>query len=179
METEDINFFGYKKYAKKWNEEDEEVINIKNLLKILIINIQNDEVFLYPKIHSYHFPKYSNVDKLFLEPDLFSNDLFEFSFNLDEICEEMENAERLLLDSKSGHEFFKVVVDEGDREQFIIEKEITDKIPGKILNHRTINTGEIELLMKWKYLSYEESTWIKKEDYDHIYEVKLYCIKLK
>ena len=59
----------------------------------------------------------------------------------------MENAERLLLDSKSGHEFFKVVVDEGDREQFIIEKEITDKIPGKILNHRTINTGEIELLM--------------------------------
>ena len=25
METEDINFFGYKKYAKKWNEEDEEV----------------------------------------------------------------------------------------------------------------------------------------------------------
>ena len=119
METEDINFFGYKKYAKKWNEEDEEVINIKNFLKILINNIQNDEVFLYPKIQSYHYTKYSNVDKLFLEPDLFSNDLFEFSFNLDEICEEMENAERLLLDSKSGHEFFKVVVFEGDREQYL------------------------------------------------------------
>ena len=64
METEDINFFGYKKYPKKWKEEDEEVEKIKNLLQILIINIQNDEVFLYPKIQSYHYPKYSNFNKL-------------------------------------------------------------------------------------------------------------------
>jgi len=93
----------------------------------------------------------------------------------------MEKAENLLLLSTSGHDFFKVKIDEGDQDTFITEKDktpgkIKDKTPGKILNHRE-KDGDLELLMKWKYLSYDESTWIKKEQYQHLYVVKMYCLK--
>ena len=103
-------------------------------------------------------------------------DFFKFSFNLDDIIEDMDKADRFLVLSTSGHDFFKVKVDEGEKDTFITEKDLTDKIPAKILDHRE-KDGDIELLMKWKYLSYDESTWIKKNQYQHLFVVKMYCLK--
>ena len=175
---EEYNFFGYKKYPKNWKVEDEEVQSIKLIVKNHLRKIFNDDYFLYPQIQSFHYPKISNIKLICLEDVLFEeeNDFFNFSFNLDEIIEDMEKAENLLLLSTSGHDFFKVKVDEGDQDTFITEKDIKDKTPGKILTHRE-KDGDLELLMKWKYLSYDESTWIKKEQYQHLYVVKMYCLK--
>jgi len=173
---EGSKFFGYKKYTKIWKEEDEEVVSIIQLLKNLIKSIKNQDAFLYPPIQSYHYAKYLNVKKMTIHQDK-DNGIYLFSFNLDDITEEIEKAESLLLNSKSGHQYFQVDIDEGDIEIYDEEKDTTDKVPGKIVNHRTVEDGQIELLMKWKYLSYDESTWIKYEQYKHLYVVKMYCLK--
>jgi len=150
-------------------------VTIILLLKKLIKSIKNQDDLLYPPIQSYHSPRYSNIKKMTIHQDR-ENGLYLFSFNLDDIIEEMEKAESLLLNSKSGHQYFQVDIDEGNMEIFNQEKDATEKVPGKILNHRIIKEGEIELLMKWKYLSYDESTWIKYEQYKHF--VKLAKIKV-
>src|SRR5688572_23102976 len=95
--------------------------------------------------------------------------IFIYFHSIDDIFDEMEKAESLLLSSTSGHDYFKVKVDEGEKGIFMDEKGLTDKQPGKILNHRE-KDGELELLMKW-YLSYDESTWIKKDQYKHLFVV--------
>src|SRR5687767_12396533 len=67
---EDYNFFGYKKFPKKWKVEDEEVKTIKLIVKNLLRRIIQDENFLYPQIQSFHYPKISNINLLRLEDDL-------------------------------------------------------------------------------------------------------------
>ena len=55
-----------------------------------------------------------------------------------------------------------------------IEYQLTDKESGKVISHRKVNEDEYEILMKWKYLSYDESTWVKLEDYKKLNIVKEY-----
>ena len=91
--------------------------------------------------------------------------------------EEIDKTEELLLTSKLGHSFFQVEINEPEYPSFKRELGLTDKVPGKILNHRFGKNDVIELLMKWKYLSYEEATWVLYTDYKKITFVKLYYIE--
>jgi hypothetical protein len=98
-------------------------------------------------------------------------------FDSDIIFDEMENAEDLLLNSRSGFNFYGIDIDYGDNEEFHTEYKRSDKIPGKILSHRIMDDDSIEILMKWKYLSYEESTWIKIDQYKDLLIVRDYSNK--
>jgi len=80
------------------------------------------------------------------------------------------------LESKSGHEFFKVDILLPEKPTFQVENN-SDKIPGRIIDHRISNSNKIEILMKWKYLSLEESTWVKYKYFKHNYFVKSYYLK--
>ena len=54
---------------------------------------------------------------------------------------------------------------------------MTDKVPGKVLDFRINEEAKIELLMKWKYLSLEYSSWVLYEHYKDYYFVKTYYLK--
>ena len=86
----------------------------------------------------------------------------------------MEHAENLLLNSKSGNQFYGVVIDWGHKLVFETEDNFSDKVPGKILSHKYDKQGKIKLLLKWKYLSYDESTWVLLELYNDLLIVRDY-----
>jgi len=177
---QDINveagFFGYKKYSKNWNENSEEVIQLIDIIKEHIQNILNDVACFYPKIQSYHYPKYSKVEKDSID-DLSDIDKERLVFNLEDLMEEIEKSETLLLKSKSGHEYYKIDIPETEIPVYPIETNFSDKVPGKVLDYRYNKDEELEILMKWKYLSLEDSNWVLYQNYKQYYAVKAYYIK--
>lgn len=178
IEIEDnYGFFGYKKYKKKYNEKDEEVIQLNSILLEHLKNILKNQPCIYPKIKGYHYGKFSSI-KL-LTPEEFDEDenISLYKLNEDDLVEEISRTEELLLTSKSGHTFFQVEFDRPEYPLFKREPGLTDKVPGKILDHRIGKNDDIELLMKWKYLSYDEATWVLYIDYSNIIFVKLYYHK--
>ena len=136
---ENYGFFGYKKYTKKYNTDDEEVIQLNSLLTDHLKNILKNQPCIYPKIKGYHYSKFSNIN--LLSPEEFSDDqhISKYKLNEDDLVEEIDKTEQLLLTSKSGHPFFEVFVEEPEYHSFKNEKGLTDKVPGKILDHRISN----------------------------------------
>jgi len=168
-------FFGYKKYTKKWSENDNEVITLSNIFSIFLDEILEDKQIFYPPIKGFKYSKFDQVKKEYLE-DFSDNLTLLYKFELDDLFDDVEKTEQLLLESKSGHEFFKVDILLPEKPTFQVENN-SDKIPGRIIDHRISNSNKIEILMKWKYLSLEESTWVKYKYFKHNYFVKSYYLK--
>jgi len=167
-------FFGYKKYSKKWTVNDEDLKEFSTILSDHIDDIGNDLPVYYPSPSSFKYPKYSLVSKQNVE-DFDYSDITSFKFDLDDMFDEINSAENLLLNSQSGHELFKVELAleiPRFKDDFS-----SDKIPGHILDHRYSKENELELLMKWKYFSQEESTWVKYENFKNYFFVKSYYLK--
>ena len=172
-------FFGYKKTPLKYTTSDDSVIQIKNIIENHLDQIINDEPFFYPKPNSYHYPKFSDLKLLSInnfDMDL-EEEIYLFKFDEDSIFDEMEKAEFLLMESKSGNKYYGVDIDEPEEPIFEVEDR-TDKVPGKIISHRMLEDKTIELLMKWKYLSIDESTWVKYDIYKDQLIVKEYLTKI-
>jgi hypothetical protein len=130
---------------------------------------------LYPQIKGYHYPKYSSIQLQSFD-DLEEDDVIYNKYNYnnleDELTEQFEKTITLLMESKSGHKNFQVEIDAASEEDFDTEPTITDKTPGKVLDHRYW-LDELQILMKWKYLSYEDSLWVPYQHYKHM------CFSLK
>jgi hypothetical protein len=174
--NQDNDFFGYNKTPKIWKHSDKEVIEIHQLLQNHLNLIIDKDSFLYPEPKTYHYPKFSTIKLLSIYDfnEKIEEELVLFKFNEDSIFEDMEHAENLLINSKSGNKFYGVILDWGDKLLFDSENTFSDKVPGKILSHKYDKKGNIKLLMKWKYLSYDESTWVLLELYRDLLIVKDY-----
>jgi len=178
----DQGFFGYSKTPKKWSHSNIEVIELEKLMLKHINLIIDNQPFLYPDPKTYHYQKYPKINLLSISDFTIDieDEIYLFSFDEDVIFEEIESAETLLLESKSGNKYFGVDFDYGDDNsiEFTVEPSSTDKIPGKVLSHRKMDDGSVEILMKWKYLSYEDSSWVNFEPYKTLLFVKEYFNKV-
>jgi len=163
----DTAFFGYKNPVE-WTNSDEEVLQLNEILLNHLENIHLKKPFLYPEPKIYHYPKISSI--VLLSAKDFTIEMDEeiplLIFDDDLLFDEIEKTETLLLESKSGNKYYGITKDFGDMEKsFNTESQLTDKEPGKVISHRKNIDNDYEILMKWKYLSYDESTWVKLEDY--------------
>ena len=77
---------------------------------------------------------------------------------------------------KIWNKFYGVDYDYPEEQLFEVDDR-TEKVPGKIISHRKSEDDSLELLMKWKYLSYDESTWVKFEYYKNLLIVTEYLNK--
>ena len=175
----ECEFFGYKNVVE-WTHSDKEVLKLNNILLNHLENINLNQPFLYPDPKLYHYPKISSINLLSLND--FNIEIDEeiplLIFDDDILFDEIEKTQSLLLDSKSGYKYYGITKDYEDMEiSFNIESQLTDKEPGKVISHRKVNDNEYEILMKWKYLSYYESTWVKLENYKKLNILKEYIHK--
>ena len=78
-------------------------------------------------------------------------EIYLFKFDEDIIFDEMEKAEFLLMESKSGNKYYGVDIDEPEEPIFKVE-ERTDKVPGKIISHIMLEDKSIEFVKLIKRL---------------------------
>ena len=80
--------------------------------------------------------------------------------------DEIEKTDILLRNSKSGENFFGIEIDYGEDEEeyYPKDKDSWEKEIGKILKHK-YEDDNLLLLIKWKYLSLENSTCIYAQNY--------------
>jgi hypothetical protein len=171
-----FDFFGYKKSTQTFNENSLQVTKLLPILNDQLDKISNNLPCIYPKIKSYHYPKNSIISLEYID-DLSDEDTVRYRFDQDELFNEIDKIESLLVYSNSGHQNFKVHIEEPDIPIFAQELNMTDKVPGKVLDYRINDEEKIELLMKWKYLSLEDSSWVLYEHYKDYYFVKTYYLK--
>ena len=100
-------FFGYKKYYKKWTVNDEDLKEFSTILSDHIDDIGNDLPVYYPSPSSFKYPKYSLVSKQNVE-DFDYSDITSFKFDLDDMFDEINSAEYLLLNSQTGHKLLRL-----------------------------------------------------------------------
>lgn len=168
-------FFGYKKHIKQWNYEDPIIITLTSLLNSHLHNIADNNMCIYPIIKAYNYPKFEMITLEYINSEEEYTKTLKFS--LDETINEIDRTESLLEDSRSGYNYFGVEIDDGGKEFFSDDDDSRDKTIGKVLNHRIGKSGDLELLIKWKYLSYDESTWIDLIKIKDNIQVRLYMIE--
>jgi hypothetical protein len=171
-----FDFFGYRKSTQTFNENSLPVTKLLPILNDHLDKISNNLPCIYPKIKSFHYPKNSIISHEYID-DLPDDDTLRYSFDQDELFNEIDKIESLLVYSTSGHRNFKVQIEEPAIPIFAQELYMTDKVPGKVLDYRINDETKIELLMKWKYLSLEDSSWVLYEHYKDYYFVKTYYLK--
>jgi hypothetical protein len=174
--TNESEFFGYKKTPVEWTNIDKEVLILKEILFNHLENISLQNPFLYPNPKRFHYPKFSTIGLLSVKNFTIEmeDEIQLLVFDEDILFDEIDKTQTLLLESKSGNKFYGITKDYGEKITFESESKITDKVPGKVISHRKNIEGFYEILIKWKYLSYDESTWVKLEQYKQLIIVKEY-----
>ena len=90
--------------------------------------------------------------------------------------DELEKTDILLRDSRSGEEYFGVEMNYDEEERYPIDKDNWEKDIGKVLKHK-YDGNDLLLLIKWKYLSLESSTWVFGQNYKENHIIVMYLHK--
>ena len=118
----EFDFFGYKKSTQTFNENSLPVTKLLPILNDQLDKISNNLPCIYPKIKSYHYPKYPIISLEYID-DLSDEDTVLYRFDQDELFNEIYKIEPLLVYSNSVHQNLKSILRNGIY--------LTDKVPGK------------------------------------------------
>jgi len=160
---------------KKQGDNEEEIVLVTQYFEELISDLVKDRTCIYPDIKTYSYPKRKTIRLLRLSSVPESK---RFRLSIDKVMDELDKTDLLLRYSKSGEDYFGVTLDQEDElseEKFRLDRDSWEKDVGKILKHKFEN-DRCYLLIKWKYLALENSTWVKAKKYKENQIIRAYLL---
>ena len=162
------------KYKITEEKENDDFYLISKYFSELLSDITKNQKFIYPEIRAYSYPKRKTVKLLTLRKG--DKYISRFRLSIDRVMDELEKTDILLRDSRSGEEYFGVEMNYDEEEHYPIDKDTWEKDIGKVLKHK-YDGNDLLLLIKWKYLSLESSTWVYAQNYKENHIIVMYLHK--
>jgi len=173
-----LSFFGYSDSPRTFTDDDYEVKRCIEIFKTHINNIVGDKLCIYPERSRFTYAKYSEVT--LSKPS--TKNFKRLRVLLDDIEEEANKVEVLLESSKAGSEYYGREIMSDESSEYEVETTNWERTIGSVIKHRYAREN-LQLLIKWKYLSLEDSTWVEADKISNNIIIKTYLrfnnLKLK